>query len=130
MSTDATGRVVRQTVRQPADPKTLTFTFSYRVDGEAVVQTDMARSDGEWSQHIFSPYRSVLSEKWGRPGLAASEITYERDPETDWATSITVTCPDRKGLPLRHTSIVRDGDEERVKTNLLTTHCYWRTPRL
>lgn len=123
---DTNGRCVRQIVRYPGGPEALTFTFSYRLDGQAVVQTDMARSDGEWSQHTFSSNRAVLSEAWGRSGIGPAHITYERNPETDRATALTVTCPDRKGIPLRHTSIIKDGDEERVKTNLLSTHCSWR----
>lgn len=123
---DTNGRCVRQIVRYPDGSEVLTFTFSYRLDGQAVVQTDMARSDGEWSQHTFSPNRAVLSETWGRSGIGPAHITYERNPETDRATALTVTCPDRKGIPLPHTSIIKDGDEERVKTNLLSTHCSWR----
>jgi YD repeat-containing protein len=122
---DANGRCIKQIVRTGSESAALTFDFSYRLHGDAVVQTDMARSDGEWSSYAFSQNRSLLSEHWRRPGLEAY-VTYERDPETEQATAVTVTCPDRKGLPLRHASVVTDGDEERVKANLLSTHCHWR----
>jgi hypothetical protein len=43
---------------------------------------------------------------------------------------LTLTCPDRRGFPLRHTSIVCPGeDEEEVKAQLADAHCYWnRSP--
>lgn len=123
---DANGRCVGQTVRSGGEPEPLTFRFSYRLEGNAVIETEMVRSDGEWSQHRFSRNRSVMSEKRGRPGMEPTHIAYDRDPETDVATAVTVTCPDRKGLPLRHTSLIHDGDDERVTTNLLSTHCFSR----
>jgi YD repeat-containing protein len=124
---DANGRCIKQIVRAAGEADALTFDFSYRLRGHDVVQTDMTRSDGEWSTYTFSQNRSVLAERWRRPGVEL-HITYERDPETEHATALTVTCPDRKGLPLRHTSVVTDGNEERVKTNLLP-HCFWRPRR-
>jgi hypothetical protein len=52
-------------------------------------------------------------------------FTYERDAETNMATSLVLTCPDRTGRPLRHTSFIRPGHEEAINWNLLTTHCSW-----
>ena len=126
---DANGRCTRQVVREPGAADKV-FEFAYQLKGNEVVQTDMRVSDGEWTQYTFSPGRSVLAEKWSRPGVEPVEVTYERDAETDWPISLSVTCPDRKGLALRHTSFVTDGDEERVKNNLLSTHCYWKNRRL
>ena len=41
-------------------------------------------------------------------------------------TALTLTCPDRRGQPLKHTSIVSDGNEDAIKRDLLQTHCSWQ----
>jgi hypothetical protein len=68
------------------------------------------------------------AETWGRQGMEPAIFTYDRDPATNTVTSLTVTCPDRTGRPLRHSSLVQPGREDEVKWNILTTHCSW-TPR-
>jgi hypothetical protein len=42
--------------------------------------------------------------------------------------SLTLTCPDRRGQPLRHFSIVRD-NEEWIKWDLMQSRCSLKTRR-
>jgi hypothetical protein len=63
------------------------------------------------------------------PATNGRASTYERDPATNTITALTVTCPDRTGRPLRHSSLIRGGNEEWIKRDLLQTHCSWRARR-
>lgn len=117
------GRCVRQVNRFP-DSEPLVFTFVYHLEHDRVVGTDSTRSDGRWTRYTWDAHGRSISETSGYPGLEPASVTYQRD-ETGRATSLTLTCPDRKGLPLRHTVVVRPGEEDVVKQNLLATHCYW-----
>jgi YD repeat-containing protein len=118
------GRCVRQVNRYP-DGEPLIFTFAYHVESNRIVRTDTARSDGSWTQFTWDAGRYSTSETWGHRGVDPATVTYDRDPVTKRITALTVTCPDRQGLPLRHSSIVGPGRLEAVKQNLLATHCHW-----
>ena len=120
----ADGRCVRQINRYP-DAEPFTFRFSYRVQNGAVVQTDSDRSNGSWVRYTWSPAMYATSETWGCNELAPAVFTYERDLRTNAVTALTVTCPDRTGRPLRHSSFVRAGFEDDVKLDVLRTHCSW-----
>ncbi|MGH9201628.1 MAG: DUF6531 domain-containing protein, partial [Vicinamibacterales bacterium] len=123
---DAAGRCIRQVNRFPGETEPYTFRFDYRGEGRAIVQTDVTRSDGTWKTFTYDPTHHVISKSWGRSGLEADlVISYERDPATSMVTGMTVTCPDRTGRPLSHSSYVRLGDEERIKADLIQTHCSW-----
>lgn len=124
---DADGRCIRQINRFPGekDAAPYVFDFSYRVAHGTVVETVTKRSDGTWSKQAFTN-GYVTAETWGRSGVESAVFTYDRDPATNAVTSLTVTCPDRTGRPLRHPAIVRDGNEERIKWDVLQTHCSWR----
>ncbi len=126
---DAYGRCVRQINRFPnapdADP--YVFDFTYRTEGATIVQTDSKESDGTWSSFTFrNGY--VIAETTAPGGLQPASFTYERDATTNAVTGLTVTCPDRTGRPLRHSSVTRNGDEEWIKWDILHTHCSWRRP--
>jgi YD repeat-containing protein len=121
---DAGGRCVRQINRFP-DASPYVFDFTYRVDNGRVVQVDTTESGGKWSSYTLSDGYTTM-ETSGRNGLQPAVFTYERDARTKAVSALTVTCPDRTGRPLRHSSVVTDGDEERVKWDLLQTHCDWR----
>lgn len=123
-SYDADGRCIRQVNRFP-DAEPYVFDFSYRVEGGAVVQADTKTSDETWSRYTFTN-GYVTRETWERTGLQPALFTYDRDATTNAITALTVTCPDRTGRPLRHSSIVTDGNEEWIKWGLLQTHCSWR----
>ena len=126
---DANGRVVRQVNRYPNEDPYI-FDFKYRLEDGNVVQTDTMRSDGTWSTHTFDASRYTTSEVQGSKGFEPAVFTFERDPRTNAITALSLTCPDRTGRPLRHSSIVRDGNEEWIKWDLLQTHCSWRKPRI
>jgi YD repeat-containing protein len=118
------GRCVRQ-VNRFADGDTLNFTFTYELEAERVTRTYTTRSDGHWTQFVWGSGGYAIRETRGF-GPRSAEFTYDRDPHAKRITSLTITCPDRQGRPLRHSAVVRPGDEERVKANILQTHCHWR----
>jgi YD repeat-containing protein len=120
------GRVVRQINRfddEPKDAEPLTFDFTYHLDGDHIVRTDTRRSDGIWSSFTWDDDHQTVSETRGRDGREPTTVTHERDPFTNAVTAITVTCPDRTGRPLSHTSIVRNGNQEWIKDDLMRMHC-------
>jgi YD repeat-containing protein len=124
----ANGRCVRQVNRYPdADP--YVYEITYQLDGERILRTDTNASDGVWTQYSWGDGRHAVREALGRKGAEPAVFTYERDPKTKAVTALSVTCPDRRGQPLRHSSVVRAGQEERVKRNLIETHCNWNTWR-
>lgn len=120
-------RCVRQLNRFP-DDEPLLFTFTYQLQGDRVAGTDVTRSDGHWTRYVWSRARYAVRETRGF-GTKSAEFTYDRDQRTNVVTALTVTCPDRQGLPLRHSAVVQPGEEERVKGNILQTHCRWTEPR-
>jgi len=123
---DGNGRCARQLNRFPGDEETLSFQFDYALEGDRVVETTSTRSDGTWSRYRFDERRQATSETWGGNGIGPATISYERDPSTGSQTALTVTCPDRRGQPLSHASVVRPETEEWVKWDLLHTHCSFR----
>ncbi len=118
------GRCVRQVNRYP-DSEPFIFIFKYHVDNGRVVRTDTNRSDGSWTSFTWGPARLKMTETLGRPGVEPLAFEYERDPLSNAVTAVTVTCPDRQGKPLSHKSIVRPGQEEIVKGDIVQTHCHW-----
>lgn len=120
----ADGRCVRQINRYP-DGDPYTFDFTYQLEKGAIARTHTKRSDGSWTEYTWDEGRYAVGERMGREGLEPAVFTYERDSITKAVTALTVTCPDRQGRPLKHSSIVRAGQEEQVKSDLMQTHCYW-----
>jgi YD repeat-containing protein len=118
------GRCVRQVNRYP-DSEPFVFTFKYHVENGRVLRTDTTRSDGSWTQFTWGPARLKMTETLGYPGVEPLVFSYERDPVNNAVTAVTVTCPDRQGKPLPHRSIVRPGQEDRVKDDVVQTHCHW-----
>jgi len=126
---DANGRCTGQVDRFPRDEETFSYNFEYTVQGASVLATTTKQSDGTWSRYSYNERRQTTSETWGGvEGVAPTTIMYERDPGTGLETALTVTCPDRRGQPLQHRSIVRPETQEWVKHDLLQTHCSW-SPR-
>lgn len=123
-SYDQDGRCFKQVNRYPDDPDPFVFQFIYRALGSMVLQTDTKRSDGTWTRYTFGKARATTSEAWGSGDLERVSIAYDRDPLTNDVTHMTVTCLDRTGRPLRHSSFVAPGNEERIKRELLETHCH------
>ena len=110
-----------------SDGESLQFTFRYDVQANHVTRTIVDRSDGQWTRYEWGPDSYAVRETHG-VGQKAAEFTYDRDPVTNVVTSLAVTCPDRRGQPLRHSAVVRSGDDESVKANILQTHCHWTEP--
>jgi YD repeat-containing protein len=125
---DADGRCVRQ-VNRFQDREPYIFDITYVTKGNAVVQTDSRRSDGTWVRYTFNERSYTTSEAWGSTETESAVFTYERDPSTNSVTALTLTCPDRRGIPLRHGSLVRPGREEWIKRDLMQTHCSWTRAR-
>lgn len=123
-SYDDAGRCFKQVNRYPDDPDPFIFEFSYRTLGSMILQTDTKRSDGTWTRYTFGKDRSTMSEAWGKDNRERVSIAYDRDPSSNDITHMTVTCLDRTGRPLRHSSFVAAGNEERIKRDLLDTHCH------
>jgi YD repeat-containing protein len=123
------GRVIRQINRfddEPDDAKPLTFDFTYHLEGGDVVRTDTRRSDGIWSSFVWDDDGGTVSETRGIDGFEPVVVTYTRDPFTSATAALTVTCPDRSGGTRSHSSIVRGGNEDQVKADLIRTRCSLR----
>ena len=125
---DGNGRVIRQENRWDNAAIPFTFEFTYHLAGTAVDKVDTKRSNGWWSQYTFDKDLATTSETQGW-GSERVTFTYERDPATNAVTSLTLTCPDRTGRPLRHSSLVRNNNEEWIKADLVQTRCSLRTFR-
>jgi YD repeat-containing protein len=125
---DGNGRVIRQVNLFEGALAPHTFEFTYHLDGNVVVQVETKVSDGSWSQYTFGKDRETTSETHGKGSLSVA-FDYERDPGTNAVTSLTLTCPDRSGRPLRHFSLVRKNNEESIKLDLVQTRCSLTTRR-
>ena len=123
------GRVIRQVTHSGDGGEPFSFDFAYRAKDGVVVQADTVRSDGTWTRYTYGAHRYIDVETWGSAGFVPATFVYERDPVTNVITALTLTCPDRKGRPLRHSSGVPNGYEDWIKWDLLRTNCSWRGQR-
>ena len=126
---DQNGRCIRQVNRYADGSEPYIFDFAYTLDGSDVVKTGTRRSDGTWTQYTFSKGGFTTSETWGRKDSEPATFVYERDPVTNAVVSLSLTCPDRTGRQLRHSSLVRAGNEDWIKWDLVRTHCSWTARR-
>jgi YD repeat-containing protein len=120
---DENGRCIRQVNRYADGSDPYIFDNAYKLDGSDVVQTDVRRSDGTWTQYTFNKNGFTTSETWGREDVEPATFVYERDPVTNAVVSLNLSCPDRTGRQLRHSSLVKPGREEWIKWDLVRTHC-------
>jgi YD repeat-containing protein len=120
------GRCVRQINRFSDGSPPYVFDLTYEVTGRRVVRTENRRSDGTWVRYLWNDAGAAVSETYGYGRHEAYSLTYERNATSHLVTALTLTCPDRRGQPLRHTSIVSDGNHDAVKVGLLETHCSWQ----
>jgi YD repeat-containing protein len=123
------GRCVRQVNRFADGSPPYIFDFDYTLEGSRVSQTRSRRSDGTWVHYSFDNAGFTTTETWGAEGVEPASFIFQRDPTTHAVVSLSLTCPDRRGGALRHSSLVAPGREEWIKWNLLTTHCSWRRPQ-
>jgi YD repeat-containing protein len=124
---DRNGRVIHQVTAFDGDPVKYTFAFKYQLDADRIVQSESTRWDGSWSRYEYNADLYVIAET---QGAEESEVrfTYERHPETNAVASLSLTCPDRTGQPLRHFRLVRD-NEEWIKWDLMQSRCSFKTRR-
>ncbi len=122
---DAAGRCIRQVNRFASEPKPYTFEMNYRVDGEAITQTEETQSDGTWSKYTFDASRNVIAESWGEHGKELARVSYDRDSVSNLVVALTVTCADRAGRQAAHFSRVQPGYDEWTRWDLYKTHCTW-----
>jgi YD repeat-containing protein len=120
------GRCVRQINRFSDGSPPYVFDRIYDVNGKRVVRTENRRSDGTWVRYLWNDLGAAVSEAHGYGQHEAYSLTYERDTTSQLVTALTLTCPDRRGQPLRHTSVVSGGNDDAIKEGLLGTHCSWR----
>jgi hypothetical protein len=122
---DDQGRPIRQVTHFPDRQDPYVSDYVYQTDGDAILQADVTNSDGTWRRFTYGRNRAPLSEAWGTEGVQSAVVTYERDPRSNAITRLTLVCPDRGGRMLRHSRYVPPGHEERIKRDLLRTHCSW-----
>jgi YD repeat-containing protein len=120
---DGNGRCIRQVNRFKDNSEPYIFDLDYTLDGSDVSATRTDRSDGTWTRYTFSKAGFTTSETWGRAGSEPSTFVFERDPTTNAVVSFSLTCPDRTGRQLRHSSLVAPGKEEWLKWDMVRTHC-------
>jgi hypothetical protein len=106
------------------DREPYTFDFTYHLENGTVAGTDTRRSDGTWTRHTWNDRRQSVTETRGYKDIELSGLLYQRDQATGAITALSVTCPDRRGRPLTHSRLVKGGNAQRVKRDLLQTHCY------
>jgi YD repeat-containing protein len=133
-NTYQSGRCVRQDDYFSDTPEPYVFDVDYVVNEGAVAQVQLNESNGSWKRYVYGgATRYITAEIWGTKGYQPLTFEYQLDPVTSFVTSVTLTCPDRTGRPLRHSAQIRPETEEWVKQDLVRTNCSrrperWRTP--
>lgn len=122
---DRNGLCIRQVNRYDDGSEPFVFDFTYTLEGTNVVQTESRRSDGTWTVHSFGKSGFTTSETWGLTNREPVSFIYERDPITNAVAALSLTCMDRQGRQSRHSSLVRPGEEEWIKLDLVRTYCSW-----
>ena len=128
---DASGRCIRQVNRVPGDKRERNHNVFERLglpDRKTKGSCRPTRNSPTGSGPR-TPSRDRACDRAQSAKSAAAPaclFTYERDAATKAITALTLTCPDRTGRPLRHSGIVRNGNEEWLKADLVQTHCSWR----
>ena len=102
------GRCVRQANWYP-DRDPYVFEVKYQVDGRRVHRTRISESNGTWREYAWDDRKSSVSETSGRKGSEPVLVMFERDPVSRRMTSLTVSCRDREGRPVRQATDVREG---------------------
>jgi YD repeat-containing protein len=119
------GRCVKQINRYADGSPPYIFNFDYTLDGSRISQTRSQHSDGTWQHYSFDNAGYTTSETWGALGHEPASFILERDPVTKAVVSLSLTCPDRTGRLLRHSSLVAPGREDWIKWDLVRTYCSW-----
>jgi YD repeat-containing protein len=121
---DRNGRCIRQITRYADGRDPYTFEYAYVTDGGRVARVESRHADGSFEVYTFNEHKYMLGEEWHSANGLFLSVAYDRDPATNLVSSLTLTCPDRRGRLLPHSSLVKHGDEDRVKSELFEAHCY------
>jgi YD repeat-containing protein len=119
------GRCVKQVNRFDDGSSPYIFNFEYTLDGSKISQTRSRHSDGTWKHYSFNQAGFTTSETWAATSGEPATFIFHRDPTTNAVVSLDLTCPDRTGRLLRHSSLVAPGREDWIKWDLVRTHCSW-----
>ena len=116
------GRCVRQ-VNWYEDGDPYIFEFKYQAEGKKVHRTRISESSGHWREYAWNARGVSISETIGQTGSEPAFVMYDRDDVSGAVTSMTISCKDREGRPLRRTTSIRPGEEELLKHALVQTSC-------
>ena len=115
---DSAGRVIRQQVAGWG-----VWTFRYTEAQGKVVQTDVVNPDGRHRRVVFNADGYSLSDTVS-PGKADEDATlYERVPNTNAVTRITVKCRSSTGVTVSATAPVADGETEASVRDRVRSQC-------
>jgi YD repeat-containing protein len=116
------GRCVRQ-VNWYEDSEPYVFEFKYQAEGRKVHRTRISESSGYWREYAWNERGVSISETIGHTGSDPAFVMYDRDDISGAVTSMTISCKDRDGRPLRRSTTVRPGEEEMLKRAFVQTQC-------
>jgi YD repeat-containing protein len=116
------GRCVRQ-VNWYEDGDPYVFVFKYTVEGKRVHRTRISESSGHWREYAWNERGVSISETLGFNGSEPAFVMYDRDEVSGAVTSMTISCKDREGRPLRRSTTVRPGEEEMLKRAFVQSSC-------
>jgi YD repeat-containing protein len=119
------GRCVRQVNRFADGSPPYVFDIEYTLDGSKITETTSRRSDGTWVHYAFDSEGFATTETGGAGSRELARFSFERDSTTHAVVSLSLTCSDRTGRPVRRSSFVAPGREEWLKWDLVRTYCSW-----
>lgn len=115
---DGAGRVIRQQVAGWG-----VWTFTYTEARGKVAQTDVVNPDGRHRRVVFNDAGYSLSDTVS-PGKADEDATlYERAPNTNTVTRITVKCRSSSGAIISATAPVGEGESEAAVRARVRSQC-------
>jgi YD repeat-containing protein len=120
---DSAGRCVRQVNHFPDSPIPYVFEFNYLIKDGRVVGSEESESDGTWKGLAYDKDLYPTVEVMGAEGHSPLTFRFERDSISKAVTSLSVTCADRTGQQLSHSSDVGPRGEEWTKWDLVQMYC-------
>lgn len=89
---DEAGRCIKQTTHLADSNEPFTLMIAYSTVDGAGTQTDVTENDGTRSSYRFDEHRHTLSVTYDADSVAPLTAKYDRDPATNVATGMTITC--------------------------------------
>ena len=114
------GRCVRQ-VNWYEDGDPHLRVWAYQAEGKKVHRTRVSESSGHWREYAWNARGVSISETIGQTGSEPAFACMTATTSPGAVTSMTISCKDREGRPLRRTTSVRPGEEELLKRALVQT---------